>query len=686
MSIVDHRRSAREQGRHSGEDRGSILVLVLVLMVIGSLMVLPLMSYSIAVMRANEVLSEKSKDLEGVKSGLRVALVDPVSLYDTCGAGGPNQNVALAPITVNGETVTSYCNFIDFEAAQSGDELRYGLIATEVGSVIPASLIGTRYVAADPMSTTEWIGEQTPTSLTDKIWFPNLPEHGLDQRPADGSPMRAGFPTCTVYFPGTYKTPLTLDGPTFFTSGIYYFESDVIVEGGADVIVGDGSTRGCTSSQEALFYAENIPATHNISGIGATWVFGKKGRLSVTNANGQPLSLVFNRRYVPAVDLGVDPSADVSILTVNGDLDIDGTTGIDLDVPGTVFVPLSQVGVDTPVPATTKSYLPSELTSKPSEPDAPTAVAAQRFQGAAVVSWTAPSNGGSPITDYTVTATTGQTCQTSGSTSCAITGLSTSTSVKFSVVATNAVGSSSASVESASITPNSGGALAVASRPNSATATPYAGVVRIEWTPGSPVPAPVTKYTVTASPGGATCEVEVDVELAPPLMCDITGLSNLQVYTFDVVATNAAGTSPVRTSGAVAPALGLGTPPPITPPVSTPFAPPAVIDIDLPDAATAVVSIPGYVSVPQGRVRINNPNQTNPSAAGVDIIGGVLAGQFDVVDGRDTGPETVGIGFEVAVVQRKFRITSTSPGIGSAVAIVQVNQNGAYAINSWIVQ
>ena len=40
--------------------------------------------------------------------------------------------------------------------------------------------------------------------------------------------------------------------------------------------------------------------------------------------------------------------------------------------------------------ATTQDYLPSVFTPKPVKPDAPTAVAAQRFVGAAVVNWTAP--------------------------------------------------------------------------------------------------------------------------------------------------------------------------------------------------------------------------------------------------------------------------------------------------------
>jgi len=673
--------SDRAAKQIADKDQGSVLVLVLVLMLVGSLMVLPLMSYSISVLRSNEVLSNKSQDLESVKSGLRVALADPISLYKTCGdGGGPNINKSLASVTVNGDIVSTTCNFIDFESAQSADELRLGLTATEVGSSIPAGLSGDRYVPVDPLSTTEWITATSALSETGKIWYPNLPEHGLDFRQTDGTQMKAGWPTCTVYFPGTYKTAVTLSGPAFFTSGIYYFESDVIVEGGATVVVGDGATPGCTSSQESLFYAENVPSTHNVSGLGATWVLGKQGRIVISNANDQPISIIFNRRYVPVASAGADPSADVSIMSVNGDLAVDGTTGIDLDVPDVIFVPVSQVGGDTPVLATTKGYVPSEYTPKASEPDVPTAVSAERHNGGAVVSWTAPFDGGAEITDYTVSASTGEICQTTGATVCALDGLSMVTPVTFTVEATNSAGSSVASAPSSSITPNAGGALAAPGKPNAPTVTPYDGAVRIEWTTPLTGPAPITSYTVTAS-DLSTCSVTTTGATTPSLQCDITGVANASAYTFTVTATNAIGDSPVSDPTSATPQAGLGDPPEVPPVATDPFAPTALIDIDLASIEPVVVDISGYVSIPQGRLHIDNPN-----AHAVSITGGVLAAQYDVTDARDTGPDTLDIGFVSAVVQRTFRIKSSLGGLAKAVAIVQVNQNGAYAVNSWVVQ
>ena len=127
-------------------------------------------------------------------------------------------------------------------------------------------------------------------------------------------------------------------------------------------------------------------------------------------------------------------------------------------------------------------------------------------------------------------------------------------------------------------------------------------------------------------------------------------------------------------TAAVAPATGLGDAPAPTPAPTDP----ALIDISGP----VTVDIPGYVAIPQGVLRVDNPDG-HPIA----IYGGVLAARFDVVDGRADGPDSVNIGMRTVVVQRKVRITSTNAeGPETSVVVMQVNQNGAFAINSWEVQ
>jgi hypothetical protein len=97
----------------------------------------------------------------------------------------------------------------------------------------------------------------------------------------------------------------------------------------------------------------------------------------------------------------------------------------------------------------------------PTVPAAPTAVAASPGNGSASVNWTAPADGGSPITSYTVTPYAGGVAQqattVSGSppaTSATITGLANGTSYTFTVTATNAVGAGPESGPSNAVTPS----------------------------------------------------------------------------------------------------------------------------------------------------------------------------------------------------------------------------------------
>jgi uncharacterized protein (TIGR02145 family) len=87
-------------------------------------------------------------------------------------------------------------------------------------------------------------------------------------------------------------------------------------------------------------------------------------------------------------------------------------------------------------------------------PGAPTSPIATAGNVQATVSFTAPaSTGGSPITGYTATSSPGGFTASGAASPLTLTGLSNGTSYTFSVVATNAVGSSVASVASVAVTP-----------------------------------------------------------------------------------------------------------------------------------------------------------------------------------------------------------------------------------------
>ncbi len=107
----------------------------------------------------------------------------------------------------------------------------------------------------------------------------------------------------------------------------------------------------------------------------------------------------------------------------------------------------------------------------------------------ASVSWTAPFNGGSPITGYTVTSDpAGGTGSTVGATSTTVTGLSNGVSYTFTVTATNAIGTSDPSAPSNSVTPQ---APTAPDAPTNVTASPGNASASVSWTApfngGSPI-------------------------------------------------------------------------------------------------------------------------------------------------------------------------------------------------------
>jgi hypothetical protein len=97
----------------------------------------------------------------------------------------------------------------------------------------------------------------------------------------------------------------------------------------------------------------------------------------------------------------------------------------------------------------------------PVAPAAPTSATATAADGSATVNWTAPANGGSPITSYSVTPTTGTTTLpptvvtgNPPASSASIGGLTDGLTYTFTVTATNAVGTGPPSAPSNAVTPS----------------------------------------------------------------------------------------------------------------------------------------------------------------------------------------------------------------------------------------
>ena len=187
-----------------------------------------------------------------------------------------------------------------------------------------------------------------------------------------------------------------------------------------------------------------------------------------------------------------------------------------------------------------------------SAPGAPTKVAATSGipgSGTATVTWAAPTlTGGIPVLSYVAKATdttnpsdatSGLTCTTTSLATCTFTGLRFGHSYTFSVTATNTVGQSQASLPSNSVTPST-----TPDAPNGVTAISGNAQATVQWSSGFDGGSLITSATATAtdlsdanSPtNGANCTTSSQ-------SCVVTGLTNGDRYTFQVIQSNANGAS-----------------------------------------------------------------------------------------------------------------------------------------------
>lgn len=344
-------------------DRGGALILALVMIIIGSMIVLPTLSYTMAVTRHSRVAMTRTSADEAVKGGLRTALSDPSQLYLECQGGSRTTEHSIAS-GIPG--VTTKCWWLSETFAKDSTQIPYSVATIQAGSTVPpnATPPDSWYPSSGSSNVQGWTLDTASTATVGKIFFPDLPGHALSHPSPSGYAMPSGYPPCIVYFPGTYTNPITITDstPVFFASGIYYFENTVTMSGSAHVVVGDGATEGCTTDQEAAFNAINAPTNHNITGVGATFAFGGAGRLVINDSTaGSGVNVKFNNRYVGATDVSTASSLGVSIMTVNGVLN--GSTIDPLDLPGQLYVPASLVGGATPTPATPPNFNPSTLIS-----------------------------------------------------------------------------------------------------------------------------------------------------------------------------------------------------------------------------------------------------------------------------------------------------------------------------------
>ncbi len=252
---------------------------------------------------------------------------------------------------------------------------------------------------------------------------------------------------------------------------------------------------------------------------------------------------------------------------------------------------------------TSASSVPSNTvtpTAPPAVPAAPTGVTATPGDGAATVSWTAPANGGNPITSYTVTPFAGTVAQPATTVAgsppaptAAITGLTNGTAYTFKVIATNDLGDGPQSAASNAVTPSDA--------PDGARrAVVRGGVGRFDVRLGvRVVGCPGQRWERDhVLPGDAVHRFDGPdghhgVGVASGASATVSGLTNGTGYTFKVAAVNAVGTGALSASSNL-----------VTPRASAPACPcglfgasvPTVADTD--DSAAVQLGVKFSVDTP----------------------------------------------------------------------------------------
>jgi hypothetical protein len=220
------------------------------------------------------------------------------------------------------------------------------------------------------------------------------------------------------------------------------------------------------------------------------------------------------------------------------------------------MVPILEDGAVNTTPAEYAEYI-SQVAPLITVPGAPTSLVATPGNGEAIISFTAPSDGGSPITNYEYWITDanggGFTAFSPAVTTSPviITELTNGQTLHIRLRAVNAIGPGAQS-EIVTVTP-----ARAPDAPTGVSAVAGNAQATVSFTP--PVNnggATITGYTVTSNPGGFTATGS-----ASPLT--VTGLENGTPYTFRVVATNSVGNSaPSSESSPVTPNLITAPPAP----------------------------------------------------------------------------------------------------------------------------
>lgn len=278
---------------------------------------------------------------------------------------------------------------------------------------------------------------------------------------------------------------------------------------------------------------------------------GTSAYLSWSTPSSSGGSVITGYEVSQSVDSGATWSLAASVVAPTRSARLDNLVG------GTTYLfrVVARNAVGTSTPSATVTLQPRVAGT----PNPPSNLTATVNATTVNVTWSAVTSSNAPVTDYIIEVATNY----SGTWTVFDDGVSTSTSVQLAdrtpdvplsvrVRAVNSYGTGPAS-GAVTVTPRT--APVEPGAPRNVSGIPGDSIVTVTWAaPESNGGASITQYTVTTSPGTATCQTATTT-------CVVTGLANGTAYTFTVTATNSAGTGPSSAaSDPVTPVSGSSAP------------------------------------------------------------------------------------------------------------------------------
>ncbi len=320
---------------------------------------------------------------------------------------------------------------------------------------------------------------------------------------------------------------------------------------------------GSLTAQQLAYAAMQAPSAPPVQTVttSTTLDVRRSGGLVLADATSGALTVTLHdhngvRRGQEVTVKKTDASANAVTIAAAGGQNIDGSAS----------VVVSEAKAAVTIAAHTTGWQVVASTGAVSGTGTPTATAPGQVtgltgtpsSGQVALTWTAPSNGGSAITDYKVEFRTGAAAfatfadGTSTATAATVTGLTNGTSYDFRVSAINAVGTGTVS---ATYTATPTAAATAPAQVTGLSATPGDGSVSLSWTAPSNGGSAITDYTVQRrSPAGSGTYATVTDGVSTGTSYLDSGRTNGTSYEYQVAAVNAVGTGAYSGAASATPA------------------------------------------------------------------------------------------------------------------------------------